>query len=168
MQNLKQETEQKQETTCENEYDIGDIIHVMDVYRAEGEHRETILWRQNFKFFYASLITTFLPNLSQRFELGVLSGLPQIVFPICGLLLAFVFLFVSLGCIARLNMINNTYKKVIALLPKAFERESNANIKFCEFLTKPMALPVSIVMFVALLLVSLTSIVLLLLQSFCS
>ncbi len=145
--------------TSAEKYTIENILHLLDIYRAEWEHRETILWRQNFKFFYATLIVSLLPNLEKGLGIELSIKLPAIIYPIIGIGLSFIFLYVAIGGVARLEAINNTYQKIIGILPQELQREKVMDLEIIgkNFFHRSMGLPVSLMMFFALFIISLIS-----------
>ena len=91
------------------------IISLMDIYLDEWKHRDSLLWSQVFKLFYANLIVIILPHLANYLDIS----LPPIngkLFSIIGILLAFVFLYIALGYAKRLNASSQTYTNVMKLL----------------------------------------------------
>ncbi len=91
------------------------IISLMSIYLSEWEHRDTMLWHQVFKIFYANLIVIIIPNIAAF--LGI--KLPPInnqIFPIVGILMAFVFLYIGLGYAQRLKASSKSYEKVMQQL----------------------------------------------------
>ena len=106
----------KETNTAENkELNPEQIISLMAVYLDEWKHRDSLLWSQTFKLFYANLIIITLPYIADF--LGI--SLPQIdnkVFSIVGIIIAFVFLYISLGYSKRLNASSKTYAKMIKML----------------------------------------------------
>lgn len=115
-----------QNTHLSSDYDT--TISLLNIYIAEWIHRDQIIWSQIFKFFYAILIIILLPNLALHFDL-TLPNLPIFIFRIIGLLLSFVFLYISLGYAIRLQAISDTYKDIIETLPVKYQRKSIKDIK---------------------------------------
>lgn len=103
------------------EIEIEHLLQLISIYISEWDHRATALWNQVFKYFYATLIVLFLPNMANHFEID-LSEFPKRIFPVAALLLSFAFLLVSLGCAKRAKNIGDTYKKLTELLPEEFRR----------------------------------------------
>lgn len=151
------------------------LLQLISIYLSEWDHRATALWNQVFKYFYATLIVLFLPNLANHLNID----LPDIsikIFPITAFLLSWVFLFVSIGCAKRAKDIGNKYKNLVALLPEKFRKaseldpnqnlvnllpkklrqvpESMLNSKFAKNLYNNMSYLICGVMFIALVLLS--------------
>lgn len=132
-----------------------DILALMNVYLTEWMHRDEILWKQVFKFFYATLVVLFLPNLAGFLGLS-LPKLPAVLFPIIAFFLAFVFLYVSIGYTKRLEAIGKTYKRIMEFLPEELRRISiyNPEIKHGKFFGSPMSTIICFIMFTGLILLS--------------
>lgn len=129
------------------------IIALMSVYLSEWEHRDELLWTQIFKYFYAVLIVTVLPNIATF--IGI--ELPEInikLFPIIGMVMALVFLYVGLGYAIRLRASSRTYEEIMKLLgSEKYERISirdKKKIKWGYLFAAPMAMVLVVTMFVAL------------------
>ncbi len=106
------------------------IINLLNIYLQEYIHRDEHMWSQTYKFFFASLVIMLLPNLTER--LGI--NIPEIfssnkwIFPLAGIALAIIFLYVSLGLAKRFQASSETYNKLIALLPKEVQRVKLADL----------------------------------------
>ncbi len=129
------------------------IISLMDIYLNEWEHRDGLLWSQVFRCFYATLIVTILPNAAAF--VGI--ELPQInakMFPVIGIVMSLVFLYVGLGYAMRLQASGKTYAKVMKLLGnEKYQRISIKNrkeIKMGFIFSPPIAHVLVITMFLAL------------------
>lgn len=133
------------------------IIALMDVYLNEWMHRDELLWTQVFKFFYANLVVIVLPNIAEFIGI-VLPEINKKAFPIIGIFMAIIFLYVGIGYTMRLRASSRTYVKIMHLLgDKRYERISIKNkdeIKFGCFFALPMAIVLIIAMFVALIFIS--------------
>lgn len=134
------------------------IIQAMDHYLQEYIHRDTHMWSQNYKFFFSSLIVILLPNLTDY--LGI--ALPETlsahswVFPAVGIVLSFVFLYVSLGLARRFTAVSETYNALISLLPDELQRKSIKNMPV-KILNKSYAYVMSVLMFISLLAIGIFS-----------
>lgn len=106
------------------------IINLLNIYLQEYIHRDNHMWSQTYKFFFASLVIMLLPNLTER--LGI--NIPEIfsshkwIFPLAGIALAIIFLYVSLGLAKRFQASSETYNKLINLLPKEVQRVKLAEL----------------------------------------
>ena len=99
------------------------IISLLNIYLTEWIHRDKILWSQVFKLFYAILIIILLPNISEYLKIS-LPSIPTILFRILGLLFSFVFLYICLGYLKRLEAIGNSYQNLINKLPPEYRRQN--------------------------------------------
>jgi len=94
---------------------IDKIISLMGVYLDEWKYRDAGFWNQVFKYFYVNLIVTTLPNIAGFLKIN----LPNIntgLFPIVGIIMAFVFLYLGLSDLARTRAIGDTYVRLMGLL----------------------------------------------------
>ena len=137
-----------------------EIIALMDVYLGEWEHRDTLLWKQVFRYFYATLFVTILPNIAKSIGID-LPNLNSKVFPIIGLGLSLIFLYVGLGYAVRLRASSRTYEKMMKLLKNPqYERisikdgKSGKKSKLGVLLSVPMAYVLVVTMFAALVAVA--------------
>ena len=129
------------------------IISLMEIYLTEWAHRDELLWTQVFQYFYATLIVIVLPNIAAF--IGIV--LPQIntkLFPIIGMVMALVFLYVGLGYAIRLRASSRTYEKMMGLLgSEEYARISirdKSKIKLGYLFAAPMATVLVVTMFIAL------------------
>lgn len=129
------------------------IIALMGVYLSEWEHRDELLWTQVFRYFYATLIVIVLPNVAVF--IGI--ELPKInikLFPIMGMVMALIFLYVGLGYAIRLRASSRTYEKMMKLLGnEEYERVSikdKSKIRWGCLFAAPMAMVLVATMFLAL------------------
>ena len=107
-----EQNEPEKEPRSEQEVEL--ILHAMEVYLQEYIHRDTHMWSQNFKFFYASLIVTLLPYLGDRLGITLPVELNRIsvVFPIIGIFLAILFMYTSYGLTNRFRAVSDTYMRL--------------------------------------------------------
>lgn len=110
--------------------DYDSTISLLNVYLAEWSHRDQTMYTHVYKMFYSILMVILLPNFAVFLQID-LPEVPIWVFRIIGLLLSFVFLYLSLGYAVRLHSVGYTYKKIIDKLPADYRRErlENINIK---------------------------------------
>lgn len=127
------------------------IIQAMEHYFQEYIHRDNNMWSQNYKFFFSSLAITLLPNLTENFGLTLPENLTTNIkiFPIMGIILAFIFLYISNESARRFCSVSKTYNALIELLPDDLQRK-----KIQDNLFSP-AYVISLMMFAALMLVAL-------------
>ena len=116
-------------------------VVLMSVYLSEWVHRDDTLMAEQVRYFYATLIIIFLPNLAAKVGIE-LPNFPLTVFPIVGLVMAVGFLYVSIGYSLRLRAIGDTYQNLINSLPTSLKRVSlddlsNQEIKWFKNCKKP-------------------------------
>lgn len=98
-----------------------EIIYLIDIYEREWEHRDSILWKQTYRMYYLSLIIMILPNISKYIGL-TLPNIPPKIFPVIGLLLAFLSMIMSWSYGVRLEASSETYKNLMRKLPVSYRR----------------------------------------------
>ena len=133
-----------------------DLISLMEIYLSEWCHRDQMLWSQVFRFFYVTVLVTFLPNLVDFLGVRLPSNLPNIIFPIAGMCLSLVFLYVSLGYTKRLEAASEVYKRLISFLPPHLQRHSlsDKEIRYGKFFSQPMSIVLCLLMFTGCLFLS--------------
>ena len=91
----------------------------------------------------------FLPYVSDFLGITLPNKWPNFVFPLVGLLLSIVFLYVSLGYAVRLKAIGDTYQKLIDYLPVELKRCSLADLKIkgSKLLRIRLSIVISIAMY---------------------
>ena len=136
---------------------ISDVVALMNVYLDEWMHRDELLWTQAFKYFYATLVVLFLPNLAEFLQID-LPKFPVLLFPIIALVLSIVFLYVTIGYCKRLEASGKTYQKLINYLPNELQRVplDDPSIRYGKFLSYPMSVILCSLMFAGLILLSIT------------
>ena len=70
-----------------NEMEVGHLLDLMDIYLSEWKHRDEMLWKQVFKYFYATLVVLFLPNIASFLGIN-LPEFPAVLFPLAALVLS--------------------------------------------------------------------------------
>ena len=128
------------------------IIQAMDHYLQEYIHRDTHMWSQNYKFFFSALIVILLPNLTDYLGISLPEKLAthSWIFPSIGIILSFVFLYVSLGLARRFTSVSETYNYLIKQLPSELQRKSIKDMPI-KILNHSSAHVMSILMFISLL-----------------
>lgn len=109
-----------------SDYDA--TISLLNAYLIEWNEREKMLWSVVFKFYYAIVIITLLPNISDYIGLKI-PPIPTVIFRLIGLLLSFVFLYISMGYCIRLHASSETYQNILNKLPEEYQRKSIRQIK---------------------------------------
>ncbi len=155
------ETTKTKTDNLEIAYDIkttDELLALMNIYYCEWEHRDSMMWKQTYTFFFAVLIVIIFPFI-RIWDSTLQEIMPHIVFPIAGIELSFIFLYVTRQYAKRLNKSGDTYEKLIRLLPEEFERESidksNSIFEKCR-----LADTVPILMFSALIIFAIAILVL--------
>ena len=141
------------------DFTVADILALMDIYLSEWVARNELLWNQWFKFYYATLIVLFLPQLTGFVGID-LPKFPTILFPCIALMLSFAFFYVSLGYAKRLEASGRTYQNLINLLPPELRRVSitNPEIKMGKFFARRQSIVITCVMSLALSIMSIVMI----------
>lgn len=112
-----------------------DLLMLMDIYLTEWRHRDSLLWKQVFVYFYAIVIIIILPFVDVL-GVGFEDILPRWIFSATGIILSFIFLIVSKGYADRLKSIGDTYNRLIKMLPVQFRRnEIKSNMRLSYFIT---------------------------------
>lgn len=67
------------------DFTIDYILELANIYLSEWQHRDEILWKQVFKYFYANLVVLFCPILLLFYKLIYLLSLELLflLFPYC-------------------------------------------------------------------------------------
>lgn len=144
---------------AQEEMTLENIISLLDIYLAEWRHRDEIMWKQIFKFFYATMIVLFLPNIASYLQID-LPAFPKVLFPICALILSLAYLYVSIGYSKRLEASGNTYQKLIDLLPEQLKRVrlTDPPIKYGKYFMRRLSNVICTFLFFILFALSLTMI----------
>ncbi len=134
-----------------------EIIALMDVYLNEWINRHDTLWSQIFKFFYADLIVIVLPNIASFIGI-TLPEMNNIVFPIIGIIMSIVFLYISLGYVVRLRASSITYENLMNMLAREEYKRTSIKDKekmpFSWLFSPSLAMILVITMFVILVSIS--------------
>lgn len=138
-----------------------DLINVMNVYITDYIHRDTHMWSQNFKFFFASLIVMLLPYIKNAFEFEIPEELNlKCLFPILGIILDFLFLYNAILHAKRFKYISRTYNKMISQLPVELQRINFDNdITNETFIKKLRTYLIPCLMFLCLLILGIVLII---------
>lgn len=142
------------------EVQLEHCLQLMDIYFQELSHRDTLFFEQIFRYFYATLIVLFVPNLSAFLGI-ILPTFPSVLFPIVSFIMSLTFLYISIGYTKRLEASGKTYQNLIKKLPPDFQRISlsNPKIKWGKFFSVRMTLILSVVMFLSLAIMSVVMII---------
>ena len=127
-----------------------DMLHLMDIYLCEWQHRDSMLWKQTFTFFVAALVVMILP-FSSLWGIKISDSIPKWVFPTIGMALSVVFYIISMGYSLRLTAIGKSYNNLLNMLPKNYQRISIKETKNNSILSKNYSRLIVHLMFIALL-----------------
>ena len=75
--------------------DTQELLTLMSIYLDEWKHRDSILWKQTFTFFWATLIVMLLPFAAKYLQINIPDKLPQFLFPLIGIIMSFLFIIIS-------------------------------------------------------------------------
>ena len=109
-----------------------DLIALMDVYSKEWIHRDSLFWVQIFKFFYATLIVTIIPNLENSSWFNF-SSVPRCLFRVIALLMSGLFLYLGLAAGKRLEAIRDTYGDLSKKLKPGYNKYEIKDLHFKLF-----------------------------------
>lgn len=110
-----------------------ELISLMEVYQMEWNSRDTVFYVEAFRYFYATLIMIFLPNLCQKIGLEFENiKLLRTVSPLIGMAMSVIFLYVSLCNHARIYAIGLSYTKLNEQLPEKFQRIKVKNLNILK------------------------------------
>lgn len=136
-----------------------DVIALLGIYLEEWKHRDEILWIQSFRFFYATLIVMLIPNLTTYLKICLPSSIPVKAFPVIGLIMSIVFLFISLQYAMRLSASADTYEKIINILDEKYRRVSLEKMHYGKLFKIPISILFPVLMFLALFVVGIVLII---------
>jgi hypothetical protein len=131
------------------ELETGELLSLLEIYLSEFIHRNTLLWSQVHKLFYATLIVSLLPNVPNLIEFDI--SLPILAIRVLGIFMSLLFLYVSLGYAKRLEATTKTYNLMIEKLPCGYQRIPISNLKMGFLFAPRTSYTVIYLMFTALL-----------------
>ena len=110
--------------------DYGTIVSLMEIYQEEWIYRDTSFWSHAFKFFYASLVVTLLPQIAEVVHQNALDkiGIDKKWYPIAGLVLAVLFILMALQDAKRAKAAYLSYDRVMRALPNNWGRKTLTEI----------------------------------------
>lgn len=103
-------------------------ISLLNIYFLEWSHRDQMLWKQTFRFYYAALVLILLPNIAARLQIE-LPSIPNFVYRWGGLLISMIFLYFSLGYATRLLLISKSYGRLLDKLPSEYTQKDFDDFK---------------------------------------
>ena len=125
-----------------------ELLSLINIYSLEWTQRDSLMWKQVYTFFFAVFIIILLP-FAKVWNISLTETIPHFVFPIVGILLSFLFLYVSMQYAKRLSKIGETYRDLIEHLPEEFQRKHIYKKDKISF-WKQIAYTVPLIMFFAL------------------
>ncbi len=139
---------------------FSDIISLIHLYQEEWIYRDTMFWKHAFKLFYASLIVTLLPFLTETLNIKIMQ-ISYTCYPIVGLIIAFVFLFFFLSDATRSKAAFDSYNKIMDQLPEHIKRRQIKDVgsKYEKFFSGRIGIVICCIMFAGLLILSLAEII---------
>ncbi len=102
-----------------------EIIQLYISYEKEWEYRDSSFWNIYFKILFMEITINLVPFIYKEYCEDMV---PLIIFPIVGIVLNFVFLYVLLAVNSRYVAIGNALKKINNLLDEQYQREKIAGI----------------------------------------
>lgn len=134
----------------EKEYPIENtdqLLNLMDIYLSEWTHRDSMLWKQIFTYFFATLVVMILP-FANIWEFSLGDKIASWIFPAIGILMSLAFFIIGKGYAVRLTAIGKVYDKLIQKLPKDYRRikleeinpHSLANMRMSFFIVYLMSI----------------------------
>ena len=125
-----------------------ELLTLMNIYYMEWEHRDTLMWQQVCTLFFAVFIIILLP-FAKIWDITLTDKIPKVIFPITGILLSFIFLYITIQYAKRLSKSGETYRELIEHLPEEFQRKSIYK-KDDITITRQLAYILPIIMFCSL------------------
>lgn len=97
-----------------------EIIQLYAAYEKEWEYRDGSFWNIYFKILFMEITINLVPFMYKEYCENVV---PLIIFPIVGIILNFVFLYVLLAINSRHLAIGKALKRINDLLDEQYQRE---------------------------------------------
>lgn len=133
-----------------------ELISLISIYLSEWEHRDDVLWRQVFKFYYVTLIVIVFPHLTEYFDVNFVMINPK-TFYCVGLVMSIMFYYVAVATAMRSKASYKAYEKVANLLENSehtYSRVSVSSLKFGKFFHFPLAISIITAMFCSLVIIA--------------
>ena len=108
----------------EKEYPVENtdqLLNLIDIYLSEWTHRDSMLWKQIFTYFFATLVVMILP-FANVWEFSLGEKVATWIFPAVGILMSLAFFVIGKGYAVRLTAIGKVYDNLIQKLPKDYRR----------------------------------------------
>ena len=116
-------------------------LYLMEIYLSEWQHRDNLFWKQIFTYCIATIFVMCIPYMD-IWNLKLDEKFPKLMFPIVGVVMAILFLYVSLAYSKRLLVASKIYRELIEKLPNGCRCESMPKI-----FSKSIACIISSIMF---------------------
>lgn len=142
--------------------EVGDVIHLMEIYLTEWCHRDSWLWKQMYTWFFAGLVVDILP-FTTIWNIDLTNVIPKWIFPIVGIIISIFFSIMSGAYTIRLAAVGKTYANLIETLPTEMRRIKIADMgdkHIFKLLNYPMTRVLPEVMMIALMALSVTMLIL--------
>ena len=99
-----------------------EIIHVLEIYLSDWQHRNQMFWQQNYRFFFAGLVVSLFPYV--KFVSNTLIDvMDRHIFHIVGIAIAIIYFIIVNAEAARLHALSDKYIEIIKLLPDTYQRK---------------------------------------------
>lgn len=144
------------EVNVNNSLGKEELISLMSIYLSEWEHRDDVLWRQVFKFYYVTLIVMVFPHITGYFNAKLKIKNPAI-FYCAGLIMSILFYYVAVATAMRTKASYKAYEKVANLLDNeehTNSRVSVSTLKLGKFFNFPLAIGIITAMFCSLVIIA--------------
>lgn len=133
-----------------------ELISLISIYLSEWEHRDDVLWRQVFKFYYVTLIVMVFPHITGYFDANFEIKNPTIFYCV-GIIMSILFYYVSIATAMRSKASYKAYERVANLLADEehkYSRVSVSSFKFGKIFNFPLAVGIITAMFCSLIIIS--------------
>lgn len=130
-----------------------EIIQLYTAYEKEWEYRDSSFWNIYFKILFMEVTINLVPFIYKEYCADII---PLVIFPIVGLVLNFVFLYVLLSANSRYVAVGKSLKRINDLLDEQYRREevkgifSKRLLYFVIYTTFILMIILSIIIFIIL------------------
>ncbi|MDO4851805.1 MAG: hypothetical protein Q4A88_00115 [Clostridia bacterium] len=117
------------------------FLHLMEIYLSEWDHRDSSLWKQAFSYYTFTLAVIVFPYLTTwTLHVCIPASIPFKLFPVAGIVLSLLFIFVMWGYVRRFSITGAIYRKMIHNLPEDLREEDlRIDIPFNKMTVKKKA-----------------------------
>lgn len=123
-------------------------FRILDFYTNQWIHRDQGYWSKTLTMFFASLVVSVLPFF-EPFELEAPNNIPQVLFPLFGIVLGVFSLFFSLSLADRISLIIDKIAIISNKFPRGLRWKDGVNNY--QFISMKIAKKLPITMFSLLL-----------------